>query len=84
MALEYATTSGTSALTQNDIIHKPLVPETGNLTLRYTDTLTANPLPIFAQMAEEFAAALGAVRRKDFKEVNNNRLLSWMHFWRKK
>jgi hypothetical protein len=84
MALEYATTSGTSALTQNDIIHKPLVPETGDLTLRYTDTLTANPLPILAQMAEEFAAALGAVRRKDFKEVNNNRLLSWMHFWRKK
>jgi hypothetical protein len=84
MALGYATASGANTLTRKDLVHKPLMPETGDLTLRYTDTLTTNPLSILAQMAEEFAEALGAVRRKDFKEVNKNRLLSWMHAWRKK
>jgi hypothetical protein len=84
MALEYATTSSADALTRKDIVHRPLVPETGELTLRYTDSFTANPLPVLAQMAEEFAEALGDVRRKDFKEVNQNRLLSWLHYWRKK
>jgi hypothetical protein len=84
MALEYATTSSADAITRKDIVHRPLVPETGELTLRYTDSFTANPLPVLAQMAEEFAEALGDVRRKDFKEVNQNRLLSWLHYWRKK
>jgi hypothetical protein len=84
MALEYATTSGTSDLDQKDIIHKPLVPETGGLTLRYTDTLTANPLPILAQMAEEFAEALGVVRRKELQKSISagTRFVQWLRFWR--
>jgi hypothetical protein len=84
MALEYATTSGTSALDQNDIIHKPLVPETGDLTLRYTDTLTANPLPILARMAEEFAEALGTVRRKELQKSISagTRFVQWLRSWR--
>jgi hypothetical protein len=85
MALLYATESRINApLQQKDLIYKPLVLETGGLTLHYTDSYTANPLPVLAQMAEEFAEALAAVRKKDFKDVYKNRLLSWMHFWRKK
>jgi hypothetical protein len=84
MAFEYATTSGASALALNDISHKPLVPQKGDLTLLYTNALTNNPLAILAQMAEEFAEALGTVRRKGLKEINNNRFRSWKRFWQKK
>ncbi len=84
IALGYATAAANSTVTKNDLVHKPLMPEKGDLVLRYTDTHTANPLPILAQMAEDFAEALGAVKRKDSKEVNKNQLQSWMHFWRRK
>jgi hypothetical protein len=85
MGLGYATASGANALTRNDIIHKPLVPETGDLTLRYTDSFSANPLPVLAQMAEEFAEALGAIRRRDFKDnvTDRKRLSRWLRFWTK-
>ena len=83
MALGYATASGANDLTRKDIVHKPLVPETGGLTLRYTDSLPANPLPVLAQMAEEFAEALAAVRRRDFKDnvSDRKRFRRWLCFW---
>lgn len=84
MAFGYATTFGASAPALNDIIRKPLVPQKEDFTLLYTNTLTNNPLAILAQMAEEFAEALGTVRRKGLKEINNNRFRSWKRFWQKK
>jgi hypothetical protein len=83
MALGYATASGADALTRKDLVHKPLMPETGDLTLRYTDSYTANPLPVLAQMAEEFAEALAAVRRNDLQGnfLRGKRWSQWMHFW---
>ena len=84
MALGYAIASGTSALTQNDIIYKPLMPETGDLKLRYTDTLTVNPLSVLAQMAEEFAEALGAARRKEAQKSFSvgSRFVRWLKLWK--
>ncbi len=86
MALEYATTAGTSALTQDDIIYKPIVPEKGDIKLRYIDTLTANPLPVLAQMAEEFATALGMIRHSGYENHITGRLRvgKWLCFWREK
>jgi hypothetical protein len=85
IAFSYATVSGTSTLLQNDIIHKPLVPEAGELKLRYTDTLKISPLPILAQMAEEFAEALGAMRKEQCCRRDDflMRLRRWFLFWRK-
>ena len=82
MGLGYATASGANALTRNDIVYKPLVPETGDLTLRYTDSFSANPLPVLAQIAEEFAEAVGVLRRKDFKGnmSGRTRLNRWLRF----
>jgi len=84
MALEYATASGSAPLTRNDVGHKPLVPEAGELTLRYTDSFTASPLAVLAKMAEEFAEALAAVRKKDFKKASTNWASSWIRSWRHK
>ncbi len=84
MAWEYATASGTHAINRKDIVHRPLVLETGDITLRYTDSYSANPLPVLAQMAEEFAEALAAVRRKDLQRdfLRGKRWSQWFHFWR--
>ena len=85
MALEYATSSGANALTRKDIVHEPLVPEAGDLTLRYIDSFMANPLPVLAQMAEEFAEALGAIRRRDWRDGLSGRaqVSRWLNFWTK-
>ncbi len=85
MALEYATASGTRALTKDDIIHEPLVPEKGDITLRYTDSFLAIPLPVLAQMAEEFAEALGTVRRAQYLKSSEvrTRLGRLLRFWKK-
>ncbi len=81
IALEYAVGPGTSALTENNIIHRPLVPEAGAIALRYTDTFSATPLPILAQIAEELAEALGAVRRKKSDGKNSAKMLGrWLRF----
>ena len=85
MALEYATATNANALTREDIGHKPLVSETEELTLRYTDKLMVAPLLILAQMAEEFAAALGAFRREQYNNSAPFRAVSgrWLRFWKK-
>ncbi|HUL01094.1 MAG TPA: glycosyltransferase family 2 protein [Nitrospirota bacterium] len=84
MALGYATSSGANALTRKDIVHRPLVPESGDITLRHTDSFTANPLRVLAQMAEEFAEALAAVRRKDSQGnfISEKRWSRWLNLWR--
>lgn len=64
LALGYATGVAQEKHAPVDIIRKPLVPESGHFALRYTGSVTVNPLPVIAQMAEEFAEALGALRRK--------------------
>jgi len=84
MALGYATPSEANVLTRNDIVQRPVVPEAGDIMLRYTDAFTANPLRVLAQMAEDFAGALATVRRKDLqgKFITVKRWRRWLNFRR--
>jgi glycosyl transferase family 2 len=81
LAMGYATRVAPEKLVPLDIVHKPLVPELGHFVLRYTDSYTANPLPVIAQLAEEFAAALGALRQQQYRDNNDipSRLRKWLH-----
>jgi len=65
MAMGYATGEQFVIPTQKDLIHKPLIPEAGCFPLHYTDSRTISPFPVLAQLAEEFAEELGAMRRKE-------------------
>jgi hypothetical protein len=68
MSMGYATESATKKLAHDDLVHLPLVPEAGHFELHYTDASTVNPLSVLAQLAEDFAEALGANSQKQCRK----------------
>jgi hypothetical protein len=64
MALNYVPAQQPIAAGSVNIVRGPVRPEKEDFMLKYTASPTATPLSILAQIAEEFAEALGVVRRK--------------------
>jgi hypothetical protein len=61
MALGYSTTSQLSAMEPDDLLKSPLALQ--SVPLRYTRGYECDPISVLAQLAEDFAKAVGAVKR---------------------
>lgn len=65
LALGYMTQTGHADLSQNELVSDPLLVSACSFSLKYTDQARIDSFPLVAQVAEEFAEALGKLRRQE-------------------
>ena len=84
MAMGYATATASAPPLEKDLVHMPIKFEAGHFPLHYVNTSTVNHFSVLAQMAEEFAEALGALRRKQQRSAYDYFALlrRWLRFRR--